>query len=145
MEHWVNFLITFLDKIRERFERYNLEELSYKIIREYSSIKLGRERDFKERMEFDVSKRNSRPKRINEMLHEQSVKINERQRIKTFNHLIDDANRRNEVKLIKEETKDELNDSSSFANDEKSKKEKSLSHKKKKYNADEWLQVYSSR
>ena len=47
-----------------------------------------------DRLNFDVYKRQAKPNRIKEMISEQKVKIKEQSRVKTFNRLIQDANRR---------------------------------------------------
>ena len=77
-------------------------------------------------MRFDIYKRQTQNERIDKMIEDNKIKINEEQRIKTFNRLIEDANRRNEKKHHK------------F-------KENNISPKKKKYNYNEWNNIYQKR
>ena len=83
-------------------------------------------------MKFDIYKRQSKDERINKLVEEKKKKIDEVERIKTFNRLIEDANRRNE------------------ANENLKKKEDNLKHelispKNKKYNVNEWNNIYQKR
>ena len=45
-------------------------------------------------MEFDVYKRQIKEKEIDKLIEENKIKIEEKERNKTFNRLIEDANRR---------------------------------------------------
>ncbi len=111
---------------------YDLQKLTYSLIKDYSLIQINKDEKFLDRMKFDIYKRQSKDERINQLLEENKKKIDEVERIKTFNRLIEDANRRNE------------------ANENLKKKEDNLKHelispKNKKYNVNEWNNIYQKR
>ena len=86
-----------------------------------------------ERMYFDIFKRQSKDKRINYMIYEHKKKVDELSRIKTFNRLIDDANRRFVQKHNQEKIDDEI--------EEMNQNIKS----NKKYKKEEWEEIYLKR
>ena len=75
------------------FNKYNLEELAYNAIKDYSSCKPNNN-DFLSRMQFYSIKKQTESKIINIMIRKQTPKIKESEKIITFNRLIEDANRR---------------------------------------------------
>lgn len=64
---------------------------------------MEKEEDFMKRMLFDVFKRQTKDQRLKQILEKSKPKIDENNRIKAFNRLIEDANRRLEAQ-------DKLND-----------------------------------
>ena len=121
-----------LNQINSAFDNYDLQKLTYSLIKDYSLIQINKDEKFLDRMKFDIYKRQSKDERINQLLEENKKKIDEVERIKTFNRLIEDANRRNE------------------ANENLKKKEDNLKHelispKNKKYNVNEWNNIYQKR
>jgi len=121
-----------LNQINSAFDNYDLQKLTYSLIKDYSLIQINKDEKFLDRMKFDIYKRQSKDERINKLIEENKKKIDEVERIKTFNRLIEDANRRNE------------------ANENLKKKEDNLNHdiispKNKKYNDNEWNNIYQKR
>ncbi len=120
------------NQISSGYDNYDLQKLTYSLIKDYSLIQINKDEKFLDRMKFDIYKRQSKDERINQLLEENKKKIDEVERIKTFNRLIEDANRRNE------------------ANENLKKKEDNLKHelispKNKKYNVNEWNNIYQKR
>ena len=115
-----------IKSLKPQFDNYDIQKLKYSLIKDYTSLKIDKEEKFLDRMRFDIYKRQTQNERIDKMIEENKIKINEEQRIKTFNRLIEDANRRNEKKHHK------------F-------KENNISPKKKKYNYNEWNNIYQKR
>ena len=120
------------NQISSGYDNYDLQKLAYSLIKDYSLIQINKDEKFLDRMKFDIYKRQSKDERINQLLEENKKKIDEVERIKTFNRLIEDANRRNE------------------ANENLKKKEANLKHelispKNKKYNVNEWNNIYQKR
>lgn len=82
------------------------------------------------RMLFDIFKRQTKELRLNKLIEKNKVKITESQKIKTFNRLILDANRRIELKDQLEEKKNQIYNSNSTY---------------KKYKEEEWEDIYEER
>jgi len=81
------------------------------------------------RMLFDIFKRQTKEERLNKLIEKNKVKISEGERIKTFNRLIEDANRRIEAQDQLENLKNQIQKNSSF----------------KKYKEEEWDEIYEER
>ena len=117
-----------------KFENYNDELKRYYFNKKYSNFHINVEENFLERMQFDIYKRQIKEERLNDLVEQNKVKIEEEKRIKTFNHLIEDANRRLKAQINMDELKNQLNEdlisSSNFY---------------KKYNDDEWNEIYKKR
>ncbi len=62
-------------------------------MKDYSQLYINKDDKFLNRMKFDVYKRQSKNERIKKLMEQNKIKINEVQRIKVFNRLIEDANR----------------------------------------------------
>ena len=126
--------------IKNKYNKYNTQELIYQIENEYSKIQFNNENDFIKRMENYTSKKILQEKKVNEMLNKQKPKINEKKLVETFNRLIEDSNRRNEERIKKSKiTSDDI-----IMNDIEENLKKSKSHKQiitKKY----WDQIYEKR
>ena len=112
------------------FSQYDIQKLSYQLIKEYSHLKIDKNERFMERMLFDIYKRQSKDDRLNKMIDKNSIKMDESERIKAFNRLIEDANRRMDVFENIEQMKTQLED-------------KPVSDKK--YKEEDWNEVYKER
>jgi hypothetical protein len=81
-------------------------------------------------MLFDIFKRQTKELRLNKLIEKNKKKINESEKIKTFNRLIEDANRRIEAQDQLEEMKNEV---------------KINNPNTKKYKDEEWEEIYEDR
>ena len=93
-------------------------------------MKIDKDEDFMRRMLFDIFKRQTKEQRLNKLIEKNKVKINESERIKTFNRLIEDANRRIEAQDQMEELKNQIQQNQGNV---------------KKYKLDEWDDIYEER
>ena len=118
------------DPIDEKYEQFDVQQMVYYYNKEYHHLKLTNQSDFMARMLFDVFKRQSKDKRIENMVKEKKKKIDETKRVKTFNRLIEDANRRLEKKNHQEKYDEDVDEMNRYIK----------SHKK--YNPDEWNEIY---
>ena len=118
-----------------KFEKYDTEQMRYNLIKDFSFIHPEKNNNFLERMKFDALQRKNKENKLNELLekNKNKYKLNEKDRKKTFNRLIDDANRR----LI---MKQELIENEKYLTDYKDVLDNS-----KKYNQDEWEKIYRKR
>lgn len=114
------------------FNQYDLQQLSYDLQKEYSHLRLDKNESFIERMNFDIFKRQTKEERLEKLIERNKVKIDEEERIKTFNRLIEDANRRLEAQEHLEEMKQKL-------------EEDPLLVEPKKYRDEEWDDIYNDR
>jgi hypothetical protein len=94
-------------------------------------LKIDKDEDFMRRMLFDIFKRQTKDERINKLIEKNKVKITEEERIKTFNRLIEDANRRIEAQDQLEDLKNQIN--------------KTNNTNSKKYKDEEWEEIYEDR
>ena len=117
-----------LNQIYSAFDNYDLQKLAYSLVKDYSLIQINKDEKFLDRMKFDIYKRQSKDERINKLVEEKKKKIDEVERIKTFNRLIEDANRRNEANENLKRKEDNLN-------------HELISPKNKKYNVNEWNNI----
>lgn len=115
----------------KNYAQYNLQNLAYDIMKEYSHFKADKNSNFMKRMVFDIFKRQTKESRITQLIELNKIKIDENERIQTFNRLIDDANRRIEAQERLDELRVKLNEG-----------HKTLS---KKYNQSQWDHVYDFR
>ena len=127
-----NDLINF-DK--SKFEKYDTEQIRYDLIKDYSFIHAEKDDNFLERMQFDFLKRKNKEKKLNELVEKNKnrYKLNEEKRKKTFNRLIEDANRR----II---MKQEILENEKYLTDYRE-----LLDNSKKYNQEEWDKIYKKR
>ena len=97
-----------------KYEFHNIEKLKYDLTKDYNQLHVNKDENFMERMKFDIYKRQIREERINNLIEKNKIKIDEENRIKAFNRLIEDANRRFEVKenleIRKNKLKDDIDD-----------------------------------
>ena len=110
----------------------NNEKLTYSIMKDYSQLYINKDDNFLNRMIFDVNKRQSKNERRKKLIEQNKIKINEVQRIKAFNRLIEDANRRIEAQENIENLQGKL-----------SLNLVAPSHKK--YNYNQWDYIYKNR
>ena len=84
--------------LKNKYNKYNRSEQAYKILNEYSKMEFYDNNDFIQRMDNYSSKRRLQDEKINELLKKQKPTLPEDKLIKPFNRLIEDSNRRNELK-----------------------------------------------
>lgn len=100
------------------------------MVKEYSHLKIDKNEEFMKRMLFDIFKRQTKGERLEKILEKNKVKLNENDRIKTFNRLIEDANRRIEA----QEKIDDLKAKLQKGNEDE-----------KNYSSKEWEEIYQQR
>ena len=71
-------------------------------------------KNFLERMQFDIYKRQIKEERLNDLVEQNKVKIDEEQKIKTFNRLIEDANRRLKAQINMTDLQNQLNEANNM-------------------------------
>ena len=79
------------------FGKYDMQKINYELNKQYNHTKISKKENFMQRMMFDVFKRQTKDERLTNLLEKNKVKINEVERVNTFNRLIEDANRRLEA------------------------------------------------
>ena len=120
--------------IKDKFEKFNTEQMRYDLMKEYSNIKPNKENGFFSRMQFYSLKRKRKQEKINKLIELNKYKLTEEEREKTFNRLIDDANRRilNKNKISEEEEK-------------MKEEEMRINSEYRRYNNKEWNKIYNER
>lgn len=122
----------FLDK-DNHFGQYDIQQLTYDLVKEYSHLKIDKDESFMRRMLFDIFKRQTKDERMTKLIEKNKVKIDENDRVKTFNRLIEDANRRLEAQEKMDKMKDKLNEYSLSGNGNR------------RYKEEEWEEIYEDR
>ena len=122
--------MTYFDN--SKYENYNLEKMRYNFLKDYSYIHVNKDENFLNRMKFDIHKRQIKEEKINELIEQNKIKIDEDERITAFNRLISDANRRLEAQENLENMKNKLS-------------EDLINNEKKKYNNEIWNEIYNKR
>ena len=117
----------------DKYRNYNDEIKIYYFNKEFSKFHINTEENFMERMKFDIYKRQIKEKKLDDFIKNNKVYLKEENKIKTFNHLIEDANRRLKAQINSKILNTQLD------NDLISKKES------KKYNYNEWDSIYEKR
>lgn len=112
------------------YSLYDTQQLSYDLVKEYSHMKIDKDESFMKRMLFDVFKRQTKEERIEKLIDGRKVKMDEQERVKTFNRLIEDANRRIEAQEKLEKLNGRNESDFSF---------------NKKYKTEEWDDIYDER
>ena len=122
-----------INNSENKFIKYDDELKRYYFNKEFSNLHISTEENFLERMKFDIYKRQIKEKKIDDFVQNNKVKIKEEKKIKTFNHLIEDANRRLKAQINSENLNTQLS--------------QDLLKKDvvKKYNEDEWETIYKKR
>ena len=115
-----------------KFDNYNIEQMRYNLVKGYSYLHIDKDENFLNRMQFDIYKRQLKEDRINKLVEQNKVKIDEDERIKAFNRLIIDANRRLEAQENLENMKNKL-------------EEDITAGPQKKYSDEEWKEIYNKR
>ena len=117
-----------------KYQNYNIEQMRYNFIRDYSRTNIDKDKDFNfiNRMRNDINKRQLKDIEINKYIEQNKVKMDEEERIQAFNRLISDANRRIEAQENVENMKYKLS-------------EDLMAKEKKKYNDEEWKEIYEKR
>ena len=98
-------------------------------MKDYSQLYINKDDKFLNRMKFDVYKRQSKNERIKKI---NKIKINEVQRIKSFNRLIEDAN----IRIEAQENIENLQGKLSL---------NLVAPSHKKYNYNQWDYIYKNR
>lgn len=111
----------------------DLQNLAYEYLREMSKIKISKNESFMIRMIFDILKRQSQEEKLNLLIEHSKVKMDEDERIKGFNRLIEDANRRLEAQEQLEILKKKLED------------DQVVEKPVKKYKNTQWKEIYNER
>ena len=117
-----------------KYEKYDIQQIKYELMKDYSNIQPKTGEGFLQRMQFDTLKRKNKDEKINELLEKNKPKINKEEGEKAFKRLIEDANRRQNEKKGKELLEDESN----IIKDE-------YNIDSKKYNEEEWNEIYNKR
>ena len=115
-----------------KFDNYNIQQMRYNKSKEYSNIPIDMNTDFLNRMQNDIYKRQKKEDIVNRLIEENKIKIDEDERIKTFNRLIIDANRRLEAQENLENMKNKLEEDITLG-------------PQKKYSDEEWKEIYNIR
>lgn len=118
--------------IPSKFDNFDVQQLTYSIMKDYSQLRINKDENFMERMKFDIYKRQIKEDRINQLVDQNKLKLDESERIKAFNRLIEDANRRIEAQENLDKMKEKL-------------EEDILAAPPKKYKNEEWKEIYNDR
>mgnify|MGYP006916135211 CR=1 FL=1 len=116
-----------------KYEKFNIQSQRYNFQKTYLYLHPDINNSFIKRMEFDVYKRHIKEKEINKLIEINKLKIEEEERNKTFNRLINDANRRNEAMDNLEKVKNILNNNNI------------IEEPSKKYSDEQWKKIYEER
>ena len=82
---------------KNKFERYNTENIKYEAIKNYNQFK-PKNKNFLDRMKFYSMKKQSEDEFLKIIVEKTIPKIKESEKVKIFNNLIKDSNRRTEAK-----------------------------------------------
>ena len=118
-----------------KYEKFNIQKQLYDWQKTYLCLHPNINNSFMRRMEFDVYKRQIKEKEIDKLIEENKIKIEEKERNKIFNRLIEDANRRIEAMDNLETMKNILNNNNDIT-------EEPI---KKKYTDEQWKKIYDER
>ena len=126
------------EKIFEnKFEKYNVQQLSYNVLKHYSKC-TPKNKNFLQRMQYYAIKKQTRNDVIKSLVENTKLKIKESEKIKTFNRLIEDSNRRaearNRIAIV--------NNNPIIAKEMFDEKNNLIIPKKKKFDKKGWEQKY---
>ena len=117
------------------------EQLRIDFLKEFTKLRPDKSQNFLERMIFDVNNRQIKENKMDDFIKRTKRKMNEEEITKSFNRLIEDANRRIEakekMKIFKEQKENE--DIMKINN---------YIHRKdnnRKYNKNQWKDIYKKR
>ncbi len=82
---------------KNKFERYNTENIKYEAIKNYNQFK-PKNKNFLDRMKFYSMKKQSEDEFLKIIVEKTIPRIKESEKVKIFNNLIKDSNRRTEAK-----------------------------------------------
>jgi hypothetical protein len=122
-------------KLFSDYSKHDVEKLKYEISKKYSHIKIPKESPFIERMEFYTLKNQIKEDKLNQIVNRYRYTLNEKQKTKTFNHLIEDADRRKKAKLLQ---------NLFYQNHSDNESNKCLSENRK-VKMEDWKDIYSQR
>lgn len=111
----------------------DIQQLKYEYQKELCRISIRKEKSFIVRMLFDLFKRQTLTEKIEQLVEFNKKRIKEEKRIRGFNRLIEDANRRLEIKDSLEFKKMKLMEQQCFK------------PTKKTYKNNEWVKIYHNR
>lgn len=77
-----------------KFDKFDIGKIRYNLAREYSQVKSPKDKNFLKRMTTDVGRRQNKENMLNKLMQKRKVTASEDKRVKVFNRLIDDANKR---------------------------------------------------
>ncbi len=130
-----NFYNSILKNSRNTITNNNIsdtEQLKHDFIKEISKLHPNKNVNFINRMKFDIFKRQNVEKKMNDLIEKTKNKINENIRVKRFNKLFQDANRRIEAE-------DNLNNLKMKLD------EMEVEKNMKKYKQSQWDKIYKER
>ncbi len=115
----------------KNYEQYNVQQKVYEFVKNHDRLRISKDDgDFMKRMLLDVFIRQTKEKRLQQLVEKSKVKMDESERIKTFNRLIEDANRRMDALDNLEELKSKLDEQIPTG---------------KKYSQEDWNHIYDDR
>jgi len=119
----------------DRYKAFDVQSLGYDILKKLdSNIRPDLNEEFMIRMEKDVERRIKKDEAIKSIVKEKQITLQEEDRVKTFNRLIQDANRRME-------SAERLKELQEMEEREKKFEEGT----RKKYENKEWEEIYENR
>ena len=123
-----------------RYEQYNTEQLAYKAYNKYSKCR-PKDANFLDRMKFYAIKNQTKFDAVNIIVEKSKKKISEKEKILTFNRLIEDSNRRAEVK----NRINLIHSNKDVATEMFDNKNNMIHPPKKKFDKDKWEKRYKSQ
>ena len=123
-----------------RYEQYNTEQLAYKAYNKYSKCR-PKDANFLDRMKFYAIKNQTKSDAVNIIVEKSKKKISEKEKILTFNRLIEDSNRRAEVK----NRINLIHSNKDVAKEMFDNKNNMIHPPKKKFDKDKWEKRYKSQ
>ena len=112
----------------------DLQTLSYSYLKHFSKLRINKDESFMIRMLFDTMKRQSQEKNLSLFLKQTKAKMKEEERVKGFNRLIQDANRRLETQEKINELKQKIDNQYSIKG-----------KPNKRYKSQQWKDIYDKR
>jgi hypothetical protein len=115
----------------KNFDQYDIQQKAYEFVRNHDKLRISKDDgDFMKRMLLDTFIRQTKEERLNQLVEKSKVKIDEGERLKAFNRLIEDANRRMEASDNLEALKMKLEEKAPPG---------------KKYSEEDWKYIYYER
>ena len=115
------------------------EQIRLDFQKEFKKSRKRSEKKFLGRMEDDIKKRKAMPLAMDEFIEKSKFKVGEKKQLKVYNRLIKDTNRRYESKEKMLQSKEEKENEDTFQ------MKKNLNKENKKYNQEQWSQIYYKR